>query len=109
MNQELYNRLLDIITFFHLQMDDRKDKLAVEYMPLYYELQSEYKKEDVCRAAKDLIEYKERNGVITRCGDCKYNELTVKETGAILCRKHISHLRMKPDDFCSYGTPKEGE
>lgn len=107
MNQELYDRLLDIITFCHLQMDDRRDKLAVEHMLLYYELQSKYKKEAVCQVAKDLIDYKERDGIITRCSDCIYNELTVKETGAILCSKHMSYLRMKEDSFCSYGIPKK--
>lgn len=64
MDEKLYNKLLDVITFCHLQMDDRRDKLDEKYMPLYYELQSEYKKEDVCQVAKDLIYYKERNDVI---------------------------------------------
>ena len=60
MGQELYDKLLDIITFCHLQLDDRRDKLDVKHMPLYYELQSKYQKEDICQVAKDLIKYKER-------------------------------------------------
>ena len=60
MSEDLYKKLLDVITLCHLQMDDRRDKLDIKYMPLYYELQNEYKKGDVCQVAKELIEYKEQ-------------------------------------------------
>ena len=44
---------------------------------------------------------------VVRCKDCKYNETTIKETGAILCRKHVAALYMGNDHYCSYGERRE--
>ena len=44
--------------------------------------------------------------VVTRCKDCEYKErATVNEKGFLICP--ASGMEIKPDDFCSYGEPKE--
>ena len=45
--------------------------------------------------------------VVTRCKDCKYLvNATVNANGFLIC--DISDMEITPDDFCSYGEPKEG-
>ena len=45
--------------------------------------------------------------VVTRCKDCKYLvNATVNANGFLIC--DISDMEIAPDDFCSYGEPKEG-
>ena len=45
--------------------------------------------------------------VVTRCKDCKYLvNATVNDNGFLIC--DISDMEIAPDDFCSYGEPKEG-
>ena len=44
--------------------------------------------------------------VVTRCKDCKYLvNATVNDNGFLIC--DISDMEIAPDDFCSYGEPKE--
>lgn len=45
--------------------------------------------------------------VVTRCEDCKYLvNATVNDNGFLIC--DINDMEIAPDDFCSYGEPKEG-
>ena len=45
--------------------------------------------------------------VVTRCKDCEYLvNATVNSNGVLIC--DISDMEIAPDDFCSYGEPKEG-
>lgn len=45
--------------------------------------------------------------IVTRCKDCKYLvNATVNDNGFLIC--DISDMEIAPDDFCSYGEPKEG-
>lgn len=57
-------------------------------------------KEQISHPTADVVE-------VVRCKDCKYNETTFKETGAILCRKHVAALYMGNDHYCSYGERSE--
>lgn len=41
--------------------------------------------------------------VVTRCKDCEY---LVNANGFLIC--DINDMEIAPDDFCSYGEPKEG-
>lgn len=44
--------------------------------------------------------------VVTRCKNCKYLvNATVNANGFLIC--DISDMEIAPDDFCSYGEPKE--
>lgn len=44
--------------------------------------------------------------VVTRCKDCKHLvNATVNGNGFLIC--DISDMEITPDDFCSYGEPKE--
>lgn len=44
---------------------------------------------------------------VTRCKDCKYLvNATVNANGFLICQ--ASGMEITPDDFCSYGEPKEG-
>ena len=44
--------------------------------------------------------------VVTRCKDCAHKErATVNEKGFLICQ--ASGMEIAPDDFCSYGEPKE--
>lgn len=46
--------------------------------------------------------------VVTRCKDCEYLvNATVNDNGFLIC--DISDMEISPDDFCSYGEPKEGD
>lgn len=43
---------------------------------------------------------------VTRCKGCKHKErATVNEKGFLICP--ASGMEITPDDFCSYGEPKE--
>ena len=45
--------------------------------------------------------------VVTRCKDCKYLvNAVVNANGFLIC--DVSDMEIAPDDFCSYGEPKEG-
>ena len=45
--------------------------------------------------------------VVTRCKNCAHKErATVNEKGFLICQ--ASGMEITPDDFCSYGEPKEG-
>lgn len=45
--------------------------------------------------------------VVTRCKDCKHLvNAKVNANGFLIC--DISDMEITPDDFCSYGDPKEG-
>lgn len=45
--------------------------------------------------------------VVTRCEDCEHKErATVNGKGFLICP--ASGMEVTPDDFCSYGEPKEG-
>ena len=45
--------------------------------------------------------------VVTRCKGCKYLvNATVNDNGFLIC--DINDMEIAPDDFCSYGVPKEG-
>lgn len=45
--------------------------------------------------------------VVTRCEDCEHKErATVNGKGFLICP--ASGMEITPDDFCSYGEPKEG-
>lgn len=45
--------------------------------------------------------------VVTRCKDCEHKErATVNGKGFLICP--ASGMEVTPDDFCSYGEPKEG-
>jgi hypothetical protein len=45
--------------------------------------------------------------VVTRCEDCEHKErATVNGEGFLICP--ASGMEITPDDFCSYGEPKEG-
>lgn len=44
--------------------------------------------------------------VVTRCKDCEHLvNATVNDNGFLIC--DISDMEIAPDDFCSYGEPKE--
>ena len=44
--------------------------------------------------------------IVTRCKDCEYLvNATVNDNGFLIC--DISDMEITPDDFCSYGEPKE--
>lgn len=44
---------------------------------------------------------------VVRCKGCKYLvNATVDANGFLIC--DISDMEIAPDDFCSYGEPKEG-
>ena len=44
--------------------------------------------------------------VVTRCKDCKHLvNATVNANGFLIC--DVSDMEIAPDDFCSYGAPKE--
>lgn len=44
--------------------------------------------------------------IVTRCKDCEYLvNATVNANGFLIC--DISDMEIAPDDFCSYGEPKE--
>ena len=44
---------------------------------------------------------------VTRCKDCEYLvNATVNDNGFLIC--DISDMEITPDDFFSYGEPKEG-
>ena len=46
--------------------------------------------------------------VVTRCKDCEHLvNATVNANGFLIC--DISDMEIAPDDFCSYGEPKDGE
>ena len=46
--------------------------------------------------------------VVTRCKNCAHKErATVNEKGFLICP--ASGMEITPDDFCSYGEPKEGK
>lgn len=45
--------------------------------------------------------------VVTRCKNCEHKErATVNGKGFLICP--ASGMEITPDDFCSYGEPKEG-
>ena len=45
--------------------------------------------------------------IVTRCKDCKHLvNATVNANGFLIC--DVSDMEIAPDDFCSYGDPKEG-
>lgn len=45
--------------------------------------------------------------VVTRCKDCKYMAGALpNDKGFLICP--ASGMEITPDDFCSYGEPKEG-
>ena len=45
--------------------------------------------------------------VVTRCKDCEYLvNATVNANDFLICG--ISDMEITPDNFCSYGEPKEG-
>ena len=45
--------------------------------------------------------------VVTRCKDCEHLvNTTINANGFLIC--DISDMEIAPDDFCSYGEPKEG-
>ena len=45
--------------------------------------------------------------VVTRCKDCEYLvNAVVNANGFLIC--DVSGMEITPDDFCSYGEPKEG-
>lgn len=45
--------------------------------------------------------------VVTRCKNCKYLvNATVNANGFLIC--DVNDMEIAPDDFCSYGDPKEG-
>lgn len=44
--------------------------------------------------------------VVTRCKDCEYLvNAVVNANGFLIC--DVSDMEIAPDDFCSYGAPKE--
>ena len=44
--------------------------------------------------------------VVTRCKDCEYLvNAVVNANGFLIC--DVSDMDIAPDDFCSYGAPKE--
>ncbi len=44
---------------------------------------------------------------VVRCKDCEYLvNATVNANGFLIC--DISDMEIAPDDYCSYGEPKEG-
>lgn len=44
--------------------------------------------------------------VVTRCKDCEYLvNAVVNANGFLVC--DVSDMEIAPDDFCSYGAPKE--
>lgn len=44
--------------------------------------------------------------VVTRCKNCKYLvNATVNDNGFLIC--DVSDMEIAPEDFCSYGEPKE--
>lgn len=44
---------------------------------------------------------------VVRCKDCKYLvNATVNANGFLIC--DVNDMEIAPDDFCSYGEPKEG-
>lgn len=45
---------------------------------------------------------------VVRCKGCKYLvNATVNDNGFLIC--DINDMEIAPDDFCSYGEPKEGD
>lgn len=82
------------------------DKLyeVIQDFPAMYEEAREMK-EDV------LLEISETPTVdaviVTRCKDCEYLvNATVNDNGFLIC--DINDMEIAPDDFCSYGEPREG-
>ena len=44
--------------------------------------------------------------IVTRCKDCEYLvNAVVNANGFLIC--DVSDMEIAPDDFCSYGAPKE--
>lgn len=57
--------------------------------------------------AKKLRDSKSFPDVVTRCKDCKYMAGALpNDKGFLICP--ASGMEIIPDDFCSYGEPKEG-
>ena len=82
------------------------DKLynVIQDFPAMYEEAREMK-EDV------LLEISETPSidavVVTRCKDCKHMAgALLNDKGFLICP--ASGMEITPDDFCSYGEPKEG-
>ena len=46
---------------------------------------------------------------IVRCGECKHNYNTAINHGKMNPRCDFMDVKLKPDDFCSYGERKESE
>lgn len=45
--------------------------------------------------------------VVTRCKDCEHLvNATVNDNGFLIC--DVNDMEIAPEDFCSYGEPKEG-
>ena len=72
----------------------------------------EYRKENgTIQEAIKMISYPEYTPAadvvpVVRCKDCKYLvNATVNANGFLIC--DVNDMEIAPDDFCSYGEPKE--
>lgn len=45
---------------------------------------------------------------LVRCGECKWS-YTDERDGLKWCKVHMSHYRVNPDDFCSFGERRADE
>ena len=65
--------------------------------------------EKVCQAVIDKkVKTPDDVAVVVRCKGCKYlANATVNANGFLIC--DINDMEIAPDDFCSYGEPKEGD
>lgn len=65
--------------------------------------------EKVCQAVIDKkVKTPDDVAVVTRCKDCKYMAGALpNDKGFLICP--ASGMEITPDDFCSYGEPKEGD
>lgn len=76
---------------------------------------SYYHGDRILAALTCIVEGKEVNPIrpadvvpVVRCKGCKYLvNATVNANGFLIC--DVSDMEIAPDDFCSYGEPKEGD
>lgn len=67
--------------------------------------------DDIAPTPEEFIAFLKRQPAVdavavTRCKDCRYLvNATVNANGFLIC--DINDMEIAPDDFCSYGEPKE--
>lgn len=88
--------------------NNMKDRLVELLKDTFHEWECEVQPETVLQIAEHLVE----NGVVPviRCCDCKHRQENpdINNTCYLTCNKIYGiQGTIEPDDYCSYGTPKE--